>query len=179
MAQNRAWQPVSRDLILSLYLPAMMLALGQSMVAPVIPVLAKSYDVSLSVASLVFVAIGAGAMAATFAGYLMDRIGRRPVLLTGPILMAVASFMTPFSNSFVELFIWRFLAGAADQLWQQARLAIITDSAPPHQRARQMQWMTGMNRAGQLFGRPWRLPRRHRGHLYALHHLRDTCASSR
>ncbi len=81
MGQER-WQNVlSRQLILSLYLPATVLALGQSMVAPVIPNLTRSYGVGLSEASLVFVAFGAGAVIATFpAGYLMDKIGRRPVL---------------------------------------------------------------------------------------------------
>ena len=48
MAEPRSEGPVSRQLILSLYLPATMLALGQSMVAPVIPGFAKSFNVSLS-----------------------------------------------------------------------------------------------------------------------------------
>jgi MFS family permease len=144
---------VSRQLFLSLYLPATLMSLGQSMVAPVIPGFAKSFDVSLSTASLVFVAISAGMLAATFpAGYLMDRIGRRPVLLAGPMITAVASFMTPFSQSFVELLFWRFLIGVAMQLWQQARLAIIADTARHRHRARQLQWMMGVSRAGHLFG---------------------------
>jgi MFS family permease len=144
---------LSRQLLLSLYLPAAVLALGQSMVAPVIPNLTKSYDVGLAQASLVFVAFSTGAVLATFpAGYLMDRIGRRPVLLSGPVLEAVGSFMTPFAHSFPELLFWRMLVGAAGQLWQQGRLLVITDTAPVNQRARQMQWMTGMMRAGQLLG---------------------------
>jgi MFS family permease len=123
------------------------------MVAPVIPNLTRSFGVGLSEASLVFVAFGAGAATATFpAGYLMDKIGRRPVLLAGPVLEAVGSFMTPFSHSFPELLFWRFVVGAAGQLWQQGRLLVIADTAPPNQRARQMQWMTGMMRAGQLLG---------------------------
>src|SRR3954471_19345815 len=139
MAQEQRGGPISRELVLSLYIPATMLAFGQSMVAPVIPGLAKSYEVPLAVASLVFVAISAGAALATVpAGYLIDRVGRRPVLLSGPILMSVASFMKPFSHSFAELFFWRLMAGAADQLWQQARLAIIADTAHHSQRARQM-----------------------------------------
>jgi MFS family permease len=148
------WQSVlSRQLVLSLYLPATVLSLGQSMVAPVIPNLTKSYGVGLSEASLVFVAFGAGAVIATFpAGYLMDKIGRRPVLLAGPVLEAVGSFMTPFAHSFPELLFWRLLVGAAGQLWQQGRLLVIADTAPVNQRARQMQWMTGMMRAGQLIG---------------------------
>lgn len=153
MGQER-WQSVlSRQLVLSLYLPATVLALGQSMVAPVIPNLTRSYGVGLSEASLVFVAFGAGAVLATVpAGYLMDRIGRRPVLLAGPILEAVGSIMTPFSHSFPELLFWRLVVGAAGQLWQQGRLLVIADTAPMNQRARQMQWMTGMMRAGQLIG---------------------------
>jgi MFS family permease len=153
MAQERQGGVLSRQLILSLYLPATMLSLGQSMVAPVLPGLAKSFDVGLTTASLVFVATSAGALLATFpAGYLMDKIGRRPVLLAGPMITAVASFMTPFSQSFVELLFWRFLIGVAAQLWQQGRLIVIADTAPKNQRARQMQWMTGVSRTGQLFG---------------------------
>ncbi len=144
---------LSRQLILSLYLPATMLALGQSMVAPVIPGLTKSFQVSLSTASLAFVATALGALAATFpAGYLMDRLGRRPVLLAGPMITAVASFMTPFSHTFAELLFWRFLVGAAAQVWQQSRIIVISDTAPRNQRARQMQWMNGMTRMGQLVG---------------------------
>ena len=144
---------LSRHLVLSLYLPAAVLALGQSMVAPVLPNLTRSYGVGLSEASLVFVAFGAGAVAATIpAGYLMDKIGRRPVLLSGPILEAVGSLMTPFAHSYPELLFWRFVVGAAGQLWQQGRLLVLTDTAPSHHRARQMQWMFGMMRAGQLLG---------------------------
>jgi MFS family permease len=144
---------LSRQLILSLYLPAVVLALGQSMVAPVIPNLARSYGVNVAQASLVFVAVSLGGFAATVpAGYLMDRIGRRPVLLAGPVLEGLGSLMTPFAHSFPELLFWRFLVGVAGQLWQQGRLLVIADSAPMNQRARQLQWMMGMMRAGQLLG---------------------------
>jgi MFS family permease len=123
------------------------------MVAPVLPALTRSFGVGLAEASLVFVAQAVGGAAITVpAGYLMDRIGRRPVLLAGPILTAVASLMTPFSHSFAELLFWRFLVGAADLMWQQGRTLVIADTAQHNQRARQMQWMMGMTRAGQLLG---------------------------
>lgn len=153
MADERPPGVLSRQLVLSLYLPATLLALGQSMVAPVIPGLTKSFGIGVDAASLVFVAFSAGALVATFpAGYLMDKIGRRPVLLAGPLLTAVGSFMTPFSHTFIELLFWRFVVGAASQLWQQGRVLVIADTAPQDQRARQMQWMVGMTRTGQLFG---------------------------
>lgn len=139
--------------LFSLYLPSFLLQLGTGMVAPVIPVFAKSFDVTFGEASLVFVIAQVGALAATFpAGYLMDKVGRRPVLLAGPLLTALASFMTPFSGSFAELLFWRFLGGAAAQIWQQARLVMIADSASQGTRARQITWMNGTARGGQLLG---------------------------
>lgn len=123
------------------------------MVAPVIPGLTRSFGVGIAEASLVLVAVSLGSVAATVpAGYLMDRIGRRPVLLAGPVLTALGSLMTPFSGSFLELLFWRFLVGVAAQLWEQGRLLVIADTAPPDQRARQLQWMRGMLRGGQLIG---------------------------
>ena len=87
MSQDKSSNPLSWNSVLSLYVPGMLLMLGSSMVAPVIPVYAKSFDVNLSTASWVFVAWAAGSVAATFpAGYLMDKIGRRPVVLSGPII---------------------------------------------------------------------------------------------
>jgi MFS family permease len=68
------------------------------------------------------------------------------------MITAVASFMTPYSHTFVELMFWRFMIGFAMQLWQQARLAIIADTARHRHRARQLQWMMGVSRAGHLFG---------------------------
>ncbi|MGE3780871.1 MAG: MFS transporter, partial [Pirellulaceae bacterium] len=95
------------------------------MVAPVIPVFTKTFGIGVDAASLVFVMYSAGALVATFpAGYLMDKIGRRPVLLAGPLLTAVGSFMTPFSHTFFELLFWRFVVGAASQLWQQGRVLV-------------------------------------------------------
>ena len=50
-----------------------------------LPVYVKSFDISFAVASLAIILYQGGGMAITFpTGYLLDRIGRRPILLTGP-----------------------------------------------------------------------------------------------
>jgi MFS transporter, DHA1 family, multidrug resistance protein len=153
MVEERSLGVLSRQLVLSLYLPAVLLALGDSLVTPVIPIFTKQFEVGVAAASLVFVMVNVGALVAAFStGYLMDMIGRRPVVLAGPLIMAAGSLMTPFAGSFTQLLCWRLVVGAAHQAWQQARLAIIADTAPYGQRARQLQWMMGVSRAGQLFG---------------------------
>lgn len=81
--------------LLTLYFPALVLALGYSIATPAIPVFAKSFDTGFGIASLVIVvhALG-GLVAALPTGFLVDRLGRRPMLFAGPILMAASSCLT-------------------------------------------------------------------------------------
>lgn len=137
----------------SLYIPALVLSLGIGIVTPVLPVYAKSFGITFGEASLHFVIYQLGALAFTFpTGFLMDTIGRRPVLLADPIITALASLLTAAAHSYPEILVYRFVSGAANELWMQSRLAIIADSAATHQRARQITWMVGMQRAGTMPG---------------------------
>src|SRR5579871_4774430 len=77
---------LSRQLILSLYLPALALSMGTSIATPVVPNLAKSFGVDFGAASLVVILTGFGALAAALpTGFLTDRVGRRPILLASPL----------------------------------------------------------------------------------------------
>ncbi|MEK7216899.1 MAG: MFS transporter [Chloroflexota bacterium] len=144
---------LSRSQILSLYLPALILSIGTGIIAPVLPVFAKSFDIGIGLASMVLVGYQVGALGATLpAGYLMDKIGRRPILLAGPILMAISTILNAFAGSYWELVFYRFIGGAANQLWMQARLTVIADTAGVSQRARQITWMIGMQRGGTMLG---------------------------
>jgi MFS family permease len=144
---------LSRENVLSLYLPAVTLGLGSGIAAPALPVFAKSFDVSVGAASWVFTMYMVGSLVATIPiGYLVDRIGRRKILLSGPVLVALASFLTARAESFPELLLYRFLGGAAQQMWMMARLAMITDVGASRQRGRQITGMVGANSAGNLLG---------------------------
>lgn len=143
---------LSRETILSLYLPAMALSLGQGIAAPVLPVFVKSFDVSLEVASLVIIIHGLGGLASTLpTGWIIDKVGRRPVLLVGPLLTALTSFATAFAQSFPELLVYRFIAGASAHMWQLSRLVMIADTGGDRERGRMITWMMETQRASHLF----------------------------
>src|SRR5687768_15396806 len=143
---------ISKETILSLYLPAIVLSLGTGIAAPVLPAYAKSFDVSFSTAALILIVQPWGSVVSTFpTGYLIDRVGRKPILLLGPLLTALSAFATAFAWSFAVLLIFRFLNGMAAQMWQQSRLAMIADSAGDHERGKLITWMTSMQRFGTLF----------------------------
>ena len=139
--------------ILTLYFPAFVLALGYSIATPAIPVFAKSFDKGFGVASLVIVVHAFGGLVAALpTGILVDRLGRRPMLFAGPILMAVSSCLTAVAQSFGELLLYRLIGGGAMEMWRQARLAIIADVSKSRQRGRQMSGMVGIEGAGKLVG---------------------------
>lgn len=152
-SQTESAGGLSSSQFLTLYFPAFVLALGASIATPAIPVFAKSFDTGFAVASLVIVvhALG-GLIAAVPTGFLLDRLGRRPILLAGPLLMAGSSCLIAVARSFPELLVYRLIGGAAMEMWRQARLAIIADVGKSHQRGRQISGMVGTESAGRLMG---------------------------
>lgn len=144
---------VSWHAFISTYLPALVLALGAGIALPAVPTLAQSFDVSFGVASGIVTAFLVGNLAGTIpSGWLIDRFGRRPVSIAGPLLTAVTALLVVVADTFTELLILRFLSGCATQMWLMARLAAISQGAAAGQRGRQVSWMFGMDSAGKLTG---------------------------
>lgn len=144
---------VSWDAFLSTYLPALVLAVGTGVALPAVPTLAKSFGVSFGVASGVVTAFLLGNVAATIpSGWLIDRLGSRVILISGPILTSAVGIEVAFVHSFPELLVLRFFGGCAAQMWVMARLAAISHGAPPAQRGRMVSWMFGMDGTGRLAG---------------------------
>ncbi|MPZ49559.1 MAG: MFS transporter [Dehalococcoidia bacterium] len=150
---ERDQRAISKETILTLYLPAAIIALGTSIVAPVIPIYARSFDIGFGTASLVIVVYALGLLVFTLpTGYLMDKLGRRPVLLTGPVITATCAFLTAFVTSFPQLLILRFLTGVSTVMWNHTRIAMITDSGSDRQRGKLITWMFSLERVGMLVG---------------------------
>ena len=152
-------KPDFRNLLLTLYLPAISMGLGLGITVPVIPQLTRELGVNLESAVLVFVFQQLGTFAAPLpTGYLIDRIGRRRVLLAGPLVTAVASLLVAkvafegADGSFTELLFYRFLAGWGEQMWMMSRITVIADTGASSQRGKQVTSMFGVQQIGNLSG---------------------------
>ncbi len=143
---------MSRELFLSLYLPAMAISMGEGIATPVLPVYAKSFGIGLGTATLVIILNGIGSWVATIPiGYLMDRLGRRPILLAGPLITAAMAIGTAFAPTFGILLVCRFFSGAAQQMWHLSRLTMITDTGKDRERGRMITWMQQVSIFSGLF----------------------------
>ena len=149
-AENNA---LSWETFLDTYLPALVLALGVGIALPAIPTLARSFHVGFGLASGVVTAFLLGGMAGSIpTGWLIDRFGRRRVMLAGPLLTSAMAFLVVTSHSFPELLAYRFFDGWAANMWLMGRLAGISGRARANQRGRQVSWMYGMDGVGRVSG---------------------------
>lgn len=142
----------SSETLLSLYVPAFVLATGVGIAIPALPLYAKSFQVDFAMASLVIIANQLGSAVSTVpSGFMIDRFGGRRMTLLGPILAAVASLMMAAAHSFPELLVYRFIEGCGMQMWMLARLDIITAEAG-NKRGSQITGMFSFDAAGRLVG---------------------------
>jgi MFS family permease len=140
-------------MFLDTYLPALVLALGVGIALPAIPTLARSFHVSFGIASGVVTSYLLGGLAGSIpSGWLIDRFGRRRVMLAGPLISACMAFLVVFSHSFPELLVYRFFDGWAANMWLMGRLAGISARGRANQRGRQVAWMYGMDGVGRVSG---------------------------
>ena len=79
---------------------------------PLLPLLAREFQVSPAMISLVVTASTlAVALAAPFAGVVADRFGRKRVIVPAAFLLAVPTLLAATATSFGQLLFWRFLQG--------------------------------------------------------------------
>jgi MFS transporter, DHA1 family, multidrug resistance protein len=123
--------------------------LGQGITAPVLPLYAASFGVSVASVGLTIAAFGLARMLLNIpVGLLSDRFGRRLVLVGGPIVVAIGSLLSGTADSLWLLLVWRFLSGAGSAMYMTGATVFITDIADARSRARMM----GLNQASLLAG---------------------------
>jgi len=152
VAKLSRWSGRSTDTVLSLYVPAFVLATGVGIAIPALPLYAKSFEIDFGMASLVVIVHQLGATVSTVpTGYLIDRVGGRRMALLGPLLAALSSLMMAIAHSFPELLVYRFIEGWAMQMWMLGRLDLITGEGG-NRRGTQITGMFSLDAAGRLVG---------------------------
>lgn len=144
----RRYEPL---LIISLHLTTVFL--NWHIVVGVLPRYALEFGVTLAAAGLLISAFTAARICLNFpAGVLTDRIGRRPLLLTGGVLCALGSIASGLVSGFNELVAMRFLCGAGGAIAITAQQTIMADLSTRRNRARLMSFSEGVISVGTALG---------------------------
>lgn len=124
-------------------------------IAPVLTQIAREFDVSIGTAGLVVAAYGVpGIVTALISGPISDRIGRKPFLVGGSLLMGACTALAAFMPTFELLILMRALAGIGASVLFPNMNATIGDSFPYLERGRAISTVVGLNTFASIVGIP-------------------------
>lgn len=141
------------ELLLAVYLPTALLAMGQGLLLATLPFFATELGVSLTMVSVITSAAAIGTLVTDLpAGAVLFRIGLRRSMLIGSALVVIgtASLAIPMAPwAVVSL---RLLAGVGTAMWGLSRHAFITQNANVENRGKSIAMFGGINRIGMFAG---------------------------
>lgn len=116
---------------------AFIVAIGYGIIAPVLPQFAQSFHVGETAAAVVVSAFAFFRLvSAPAGGALINRLGERPIYVTGLLIVAVSTYAVAFAQTYWQLLIFRGLGGLGSTMFTVSAMAIIVKLAPPNARAR-------------------------------------------
>ncbi|MFD0000760.1 MFS transporter [Nocardia sp. NPDC127526] len=116
---------------------AFTIAIGFGLVAPALPQFARSFGVGVAAASFIVSAFALMRLLfAPMSGRLMQKLGERPVYLTGLIIVAVSTGACAFAQTYWQLLVLRSLGGIGSTMFTVSSLALVIRMSPPLERGR-------------------------------------------
>jgi len=132
---------------------AFFVALGFGIVAPALPLYARSFGVGKAAAAAVISAFALLRIAFAFpAGRLIDTFGERLVLATGIAIVAVSSLLAGLAQSYWQLFVLRSAGGVGSAMFSISAMSVIVRMVPTSQRARAVGLWSGGFLLGGIAG---------------------------
>lgn len=131
----------------------MLTFIGHTMPYPVLAPWLMERNIGLGALGWLSFAFSLGNLiGAPFAGNLVDRWGRRPMLIIGLLAIVVVNVITPFSTDMNQFIALRFVMGLFNSGIMPAALAAAADIAPEERRAAWLGYVTGGISIGLIIG---------------------------
>jgi MFS family permease len=133
------------------------IAVGFGLVAPALPTFARTFNVSVTAASVVVSAFAVARLVfAPASGRLVTMLGERRVYLTGITIVAVSTGLCAFAGSYWQLLLFRSAGGFGSTMFTVSAIALLIRLTPVELRGRASGlWGTGFlagNVTGPLVG---------------------------
>ena len=126
---------------------------GHSMPYPVLTPWLIAHNIGMGALGWMSFAFSLGNLiAAPGAGYLVDRWGRRPVLIIGLLTIVIVNLVTPYIDGLIPFVVLRFVLGFGNAGIMPAALAATADIAPEERRAQWIGYVSGGISIGLIIG---------------------------
>ena len=140
-------------LVLSFYLPSLLLAVSNGFLVPVLPLFAKELQVSYGLIGLVLGGEGIGMLLGDVpAGILSRRLGRKKAMLLGVGCTALATVALFWVRTVPAAVICRMITGFGTAVYSVSRHAYVADAIASGNRGRAISLFGGLMRIGRFAG---------------------------
>ena len=128
-------------------------AVGFGIIAPTIPLFAKSFGVNNAQVGLIISAFALARFASgLFAGKLVDKFGERIVYTTGVGFVAISSFAAALAQNYEQLLFYRAAGGLGSSMFSVAAGSILLRAVDDTRRARVQSLYNGSFLIGMMAG---------------------------
>lgn len=135
-----------------LFVTAFVDTVGAALVVPILPFYATRYGASASMVGVLVASFSVAQLAsAPVWGRMSDRYGRRPAILAGLVVSALAYVVFAFAQSVPLLLLSRLVQGVGGGTIGVVQ-AYVADASPPDRRTRALGWLTAVTSLGWLSG---------------------------
>lgn len=140
-------------LILPVYVPTLLLSLCKGIIIPILPLYAKSFDISYALVGVILAAEGIGSIIGDLpTSVVLNKLGRKNAMILGVLTVTLSTLALFFAPSVMVVILLRLIGGIGASIWNISRHAYITTVTSPHQRGRTLAIFGGVNRIGTFLG---------------------------
>jgi len=83
---------------------------------------------------------------------LSDKIGRKPLMISGTLILTLCSILNATASTFLLFLLYRFLEGVGSAMWMTSRTTLLADILKPEQRGRVMSYFQAFMLLGSSAG---------------------------
>jgi len=124
-------------IILCIEVVIMMMGIG--LISPILPQYASTFGVNITIIGMLITVLGIARIIVDIpAGKLTDKIGRRPILISGPLVVAIGSLGCGLANQYWILLLFRFIQGIGSAMYTTAAMIMLADISTELNRGRVM-----------------------------------------
>ena len=129
------------------------MAFCSGLVIPVLPLYARSFEVSYSLVGVVLAAQGVGTLVSDVpTGALIRRLGYKKVMLLGAGFIVLGALALVWARSLAEVVAYRVLSGVGMAMWGISRHAYVAEIIQVRRRGRSIAALGGIGRIGIFLG---------------------------
>jgi len=132
------------EMLFILCTEVIIMMMGIGIVGPILPHYARLFGVSITMIGLLITVFGVARIVMDIpAGRMTEHLGRRPILISGPIVLGMGSLACGLAGSYWQLLIFRFVQGIGSAMYTTAAMVMLADISTQESRGRMMSFYQG------------------------------------